>query len=74
MSGKDRRRYLTETVLDQEFLDWSQDNLENRLEMIVDIDSPSGMIHASDRNKYVGDTFYEALKEEAPKYPLKEVG
>ncbi len=61
MSGNDRRRYLTETVLNQEFLDWSHDNLENRLEMTVDIQTPSGMIYASDRNKYVGGTFYEAL-------------
>lgn len=61
MSGRDRQRYLTETVLDQEFLDWSHDNLENRLEMVCDIETPSGTIHASDRNKYVGGTFYEAL-------------
>ena len=61
MSGKDRRRYLTETVLDQEFLDWSADNLETKLEMIAEIDTPTGTIYASDRNKYVGSTFYEAL-------------
>jgi hypothetical protein len=61
MSGKDRRRYLTETVMSQEFLDWSQDNLENRLEFIADIETPTGFIHASDSNKYVGGTFYEAL-------------
>ncbi len=61
MSGKNRRRYLTETTLNQEFLDWSHDNLENRLEMICEIESPTGTIYASDRNKYVGGTFYEAL-------------
>lgn len=61
MSGRDRRRYLTETVLNQEFLDWSHDNLDNQLEMIVDIETPTGMIYASDRNKYVDGIFYEAL-------------
>lgn len=29
--------------------------------MICEIESPDGTIYASDRNKYVGDTFYEAL-------------
>lgn len=29
--------------------------------MVVDIESPSGTIRASDRNKYVGGVFYEAL-------------
>lgn len=61
MSGKDRRRYLTETVLNQEFLDWSHDNFENKLEMILEIETPIGTIYASDRNKYVGPRFYEAL-------------
>lgn len=61
MSGKDRRRYLTETVLDQEFLDYSAGCLENKLEMVVEIETPTGTIYASDRNKYVGGTFYEAL-------------
>lgn len=61
MSGKDRRAYLTATVLDQAFLDFAHDNLENRLEMVVEIESPDGTIYASDRNKYVGSTFYQAL-------------
>lgn len=61
MSGKLRNRYLTETVMNQEFLDWSHDNLENKLEMVVEIETPTGTIYASDRNKYVGGTFYEAL-------------
>lgn len=61
MSGKDRRKYLTATTLDQAFLDWSHDNLECRLEMICDIETPTGTIYASDRNKYVGGIFYEAL-------------
>lgn len=61
MSGKDRQSYLTATVLDQSLLDFCHDNLENRLEMAVDIETPDGVIHASDRNKYVGSTFYEAL-------------
>lgn len=54
--------YLTATVLDQSFLDECQDNLTCQLEMVVDIERPdSGFIRASDRNKYVGGTFYEAL-------------
>lgn len=61
MSGKNRVRYLSETVLNQEFLDWSADNLECRLEVIVKIETPTGFIYASDRNKYVGGTFYQAL-------------
>jgi hypothetical protein len=61
MSGKDRKKYSTATVLDQDLLDWSQDNLECRLELAAEIESPTGIIYASDRNKYVGDKFYEAL-------------
>lgn len=61
MSGKDRVRYQTETVLDQEFLDWSADNLENRLQMIAEVETPTGTIYVSDRNKYVDGIFYEAL-------------
>jgi hypothetical protein len=62
MSSSNRREYLTATVLDQAFLDRCQDNLDNGLHMVVDIESPTGsMIYASDRNKYVGGTFYEAL-------------
>jgi hypothetical protein len=48
-------------TLTQTLLDYCHDNLENRLEMVVDIESPDGTIYASDRNKYVGGTFYEAL-------------
>lgn len=61
MSSKDRRPYLTATVLDQALLDACHDNLECRLEMIVEIETPTGTIYASDRNKYVGSIFYEAL-------------
>ncbi len=66
MSTQDRFQYLTSTVLDQPFLNETQDNLTNQLEMIVDIQVPvtfeaSGFVRASDRNKYVGGTFYEAL-------------
>lgn len=61
MSTRDRREYLTATALDQGLLDNCHDNLECRLEMIVDIETPDGTIYASDRNKYVGGTFYEAL-------------
>lgn len=61
MSTSDRREYLTATVLDQGLLDRNHDNLESRLEMITEIESPTGTIYASDRNKYVGSRFYEAL-------------
>jgi len=61
MGSSDRRPYLTATVLDQDFLDEAHSNLENDLELIVEIDSPTGPIFASDRNKYVGSQFYEAL-------------
>jgi hypothetical protein len=61
MSSSDRRPYLTATALTQSFLDACHDNLECRLEMICEIESPDGTIYASDRNKYVGGTFYEAL-------------
>ncbi len=62
MSSKNRRPYLTATVLDQALLDACADNFETRIEMVVDIERPDGgYIYASDRNKYVGGTFYEAL-------------
>ena len=62
MGSSDRFPYETSTVLDQDFLDDCQDTLTNRLELGVDIERPdSGFIRASDRNKYIGSTFYEAL-------------
>jgi hypothetical protein len=61
MSSGDRRPYLSATSLTQDLLDASHDNLECRLEMVCEIETPSGTIYASDRNKYVGGTFYEAL-------------
>ena len=60
MATADRKPYETATVLDQDFLDDCHDNLTNQLEVIVDIDTPTGTIYLSDRNKYVGSTFYEA--------------
>ncbi len=64
MSTRDRREYLTATVLDQAFLDRCQDNLDNGLEMVAEVDAPTGAtLYASDRNKYVGGTFYEALTQ-----------
>ncbi len=66
MSNSDRKPYLTATVLDQDFLDAAQDNMINDLRLIVEIDAPGGTIYASDRNIYVGDTFYQALL----KFPL----
>ena len=66
MGSSNRRLFLTATVLDQDYLDQQHDALYNKLEMIVDIDSATGTIKASDRNKWVVDaggsgTFYEAL-------------
>ena len=61
MSSKDRQPYLTATVLDQPFLDACHDNLVSQFEVVVDIEGPLGTIRASDRNKYVGGDFYEAL-------------
>jgi hypothetical protein len=61
MSGKDRRLYLTSPVLNQTVLDWCHDNLECKLEFVAEIETPTGTIYASDRNKYVGNRFYEAL-------------
>jgi hypothetical protein len=63
MATSDRREYLTATVLDQDLLDRMQDNLEMKLELVVDVETPAGTIKASDRNKYVAGTFYEALTE-----------
>jgi len=67
MSGADRRKYLTATVLDQNLLDWSQDNLECKIESVVEIQKTGGKIYASDRNKYIVTAgvgrFYEALTQ-----------
>jgi hypothetical protein len=66
MSGRDRKPYLTSTVLDQDFLDDCQDNLSNQLELVAELEVPNGAgfdndtIYFSDRNKYVGEHFYEA--------------
>lgn len=60
MANSDRKPYLSATTLTQDLLDACADNLVNQLELIVDIDTPIGMIHVSDRNKYVGSTFYES--------------
>lgn len=60
MTTSDRFPYLTANTLDQDFLDDCFSNLTNNLELIVEIESPSGTLFLSDRNKYVGDRFYEA--------------
>ena len=39
MSSSDRRPYETALVLDQEFLDFCQDNLDQKLQTITEIDS-----------------------------------
>lgn len=54
-----RRPWETATVLDQNLLNNSQDSLSQRLEMIADIETSTGIIHLSDRSKYVGGVFYE---------------
>jgi len=61
MSSSDRSPYLTATTLDQDFLDNCHDNLSNKLEIIANIETPTGTIYASDINKYVGSVFYEAI-------------
>lgn len=62
MSSSNRKPYLTATSINQAMLDASGDNLSNQIELIVDIEAPDGsIIRASDRNKYVGEHFYEAL-------------
>jgi len=62
MANSDRKPYLTATVLDQDLLDNCQDNLVIDLEMVVEIESPKlgETFYLSDRNKYIGSTFYEA--------------
>lgn len=66
MSSSDRKPYLTATVLDQDLLDDCADNLTCQLEMICTIEVPAAagfpnnLLYLSDRNKYVGDDYYEA--------------
>jgi len=59
MSTKDRRPYLTATVLDQQLLNDSADNLTGKLEMIAVIVTPNRTIRVSDRAKFVGSNYYE---------------
>ncbi len=63
MSNSNRRLYLDSNVLDQDFLDACQDNLENKLELVVEIETglsaPNDFIRVSDRPKYIGSTFYD---------------
>lgn len=62
MSSKIRRQFAGATQITQALLDACQDNLLNGLEAIIEIEAPDGsLIRASDRNKYVGQHFYEAL-------------
>jgi len=63
MGTSDRREYLTAMTLDQALLDRMQDALDFGLEVVADIQTPDGFMRVSDRNKYVGSTFYEALAE-----------
>lgn len=62
MSSSNRKPYLTATSIDQALLDAAGDNLSNQIELVVEIVAPdASIIRASDRNKYVGEHFYEAL-------------
>jgi len=62
MSSSNRKPYLTASSINQQLLNFASDNLANQLELIVEIQAPDGsIIRASDRNKYVGEHFYEAL-------------
>lgn len=60
MASNDRRPYLTATVLDQALLNAMADNLDFGLQMVADVQTPSGYIRTSDRNKYVGSVYYYA--------------
>lgn len=68
MSTADRKPYLTATVINQEFLNNCADNLSNQLELACEIETPVGTLRVSDRHKYVGNNFYEALI----KFPIIE--
>lgn len=59
MGTIDRRPYESAASLTQDVLDQSQDNLAQKLEMVVEVDTPVGTKNWSDRAKYVGSTFYE---------------
>jgi hypothetical protein len=66
MGTYDRRPYLTATVLNQALLDEMAGNLDFGLEMVADVEAEIGIpspviLRVSDRNKYVGGTFYKAL-------------
>lgn len=60
MAWNDRRPYESATALTQPLLDACADNLDFRIETVCDIETPAGTIRASDRNKYVGGTYYGA--------------
>ena len=59
-----RTPYLTANTLDQALLDQCSGDLSNQIELVAEIQAPDGSwIYVSDRNKYVGGTFYEARVE-----------
>lgn len=60
MASKDRRPYLTAATLDQTLLDLMSDNLDSAVRVVVDIETTTGTIRASDRHTYVGPDFYRA--------------
>jgi len=61
MAGSDRRPYESASTLSQTIINSAADNQTNSFELVVDIETPTGFIRASDRHKYVDGTFYRAL-------------
>ena len=59
MASGNRKPFLTATVLDQDLLNSSHDNLLNQLEMVCDIVLTNRTLRLSDRAKYVGGVYYE---------------
>ena len=59
MSTRNRRPYLTATVLDQQLLGYCADNLTGKLDMIANITTPTGLLRVSDKAKFVGNDYYE---------------
>lgn len=59
MGTIERRPYEDAPALTQDVLDQSSDNVTMQLEMVAEIDGPSGVIRVSDRAKYVGQFYYE---------------
>lgn len=63
MATTDRKRYEESSItFDEDFLEDVYAALENKIEIGFDIEvTDSITLHVSDRNKYVGSTFYRSL-------------